>query len=160
MFDISRALRGVCAVAAAGCLMLAPAAVAAGGSGGGGGGGSTTTSSSTSSCAKITSFSISDRTNWGNGVLITSPYAISSWCPNLLSVDESFVNSATGALEYVTSTVIYPGTTSALGMLSYPGAPFSTKYQVTLSVSDYLSFEQFASQTQSFTTRKPQSTGA
>jgi hypothetical protein len=163
MLHLSRVRRGALALSVVASLAAAPAAFASGGSGGGGGGGGGGGSTApaptptSSSCAKITSFSMSDRTNWGNGVLIQSPYAVTSSCSGLVAIDESFVNTATGAVDYVTSSFIPVGGTSSVGMLSWPGAPFSTRYQVTLTVHDYFDASlQYASQTQTFTTRHPQ----
>jgi hypothetical protein len=157
MLHLSRARRAAVALSVAASLAAAPAAFASGGSGGGGGGGTAPAPTPSTSCAKITSFSISDRTNWGNGVLIQSPYAVTSSCSGLVAIDETFVNSATGALDFATSTVIPIGGTSSVGTLSWPGAPFSSRYQVTLTVHDYFdTTAPYASQTATFTTRKPQ----
>ena len=160
MLHLSRVRRGALALSVVASLAAAPTAFASGGSGGGGGGGggSTAPAPTSSSCAKISSFSMSDRTNWGDGVLIQSPYAVTSSCSGLVAIDETFVNTATGAVEYQTSSYIPVGGTSSVGTLSWPGAPFSTRYQVTLSVHDYFDATlQYASQTVTFTTRKPQS---
>jgi hypothetical protein len=166
MLDFKFVRRGAVALSVAAALAVAPAALASGGGGansggvnsggGGGGGGGTVTPPTpapvTNSCAKITSFSSSDRLNWGNGVLIQTPYTVTSTCPTWVEVDAAYVNKATGSVEQVSGAIV-PANSTGIGTLEYAGAPFSTSYTIQLTVKDF-TFTQLDSRSASFTTRK------
>jgi hypothetical protein len=161
MLDLRLVRRGALALSVAALLAAAPTALASGGtnSGGvnsGGGAGSAPAPApapTSSSCAKITSFSNSDRLNWGLGVLIETPYTVSSTCSNYVEVDAAYVNKATGVVEQVSGAIVPAGTT-ATGTLMYAGAPFSTAYTVNLYVRDWTLAQQLDLRTSSITTRK------
>ncbi|HKN94220.1 MAG TPA: hypothetical protein VJU60_07810 [Thermoleophilaceae bacterium] len=158
MINLTFVRRGALALSVAAVLAAAPtAALASGGSGSGGsgGGGGTTTTSPTptsTSCAKITSFSNSDRLNWGNGSLIQTAYSVDNSCSNWVEVDAAYVNKATGITEQVSGAIVSANSTG-IGTLMYAGAPFSTSYTIKLTVTDF-TFAQLDSRTASYTTRK------